>query len=215
MNKTADSKVTFKFLEAKLFVKRIRVDPELLSAQNTTLKEGGIARYNLTRVELKTFAFPAGLTSLSMDNAVLDSIPKRLLFTMVKNTDFLGSLDTNPYNFRHYILSSFVMFVNGKQFPNEGLSLDMCHEKSSVMGYRTLFDRSGIHHSNAGLQITHDMYISGFLCYFLISHLTTERQKDIHHIWIMSILGSNCTLPRHYLTGLLVCCTWNMTIVFV
>ena len=59
MNKTADSKVTFKFLHSELFVKRIRVDPELLSAQNTTLKEGGIARYNLTKVELKTFAIPA------------------------------------------------------------------------------------------------------------------------------------------------------------
>ena len=85
MNKTADSKVTFKFLDAKLFVKRIRVDPNLLSAQNTTLEKGGIARYNLTRVELKTFAFPAGLTSLSMDNAVLGPIPKRLLFTLVKS----------------------------------------------------------------------------------------------------------------------------------
>ena len=122
MNKTADSKVTFKFLDAKLLVKRIRVDPELLSALNTTLKEGGIARYKLTRVEIKTFAFPAGFTSLSMDNAVLRPIPKRLLFTMVKYTDFLGSLDTNPYNIRYYNFSSFVMFVNGKQVPNEGLS---------------------------------------------------------------------------------------------
>jgi len=96
MNKTADSKVTFKFLDAKLFVKRIRVVPDLLSAQNTTLKEGGIARYNLTRVELRTFAFPAGLTSLSMNNAFLCNILKRLLFTTVKVTDFLGFWDTNP-----------------------------------------------------------------------------------------------------------------------
>jgi hypothetical protein len=90
MNKTADSKVTFKFLYAKLFVKRVRVDPDFLSAQITTLKEGGIARYNLTRVEHKTFAFRAGLTSLSMDNAVLGPIPKRLLFTMVKTQIFSG-----------------------------------------------------------------------------------------------------------------------------
>jgi hypothetical protein len=46
--------------------------------------------------------------------------------------------------------------------PSEGLSLDMDHEKTSVMGYRTLFEGSGIHHSNTGLQITHDMYINGF-----------------------------------------------------
>jgi len=31
------------------------------------------------------------------------------------------------------------------------------------MGYRKLLEGSGIHHSNAGLQITHVMYINGFL----------------------------------------------------
>jgi len=100
MINTADSKTTFKFLDAKLFVKRIRANPVLLSAHNTTLKEGGIARYNLTIIELKTFTFLSGLKSLSIDNAVLGPIPKRLLFTMARNTDFPGSLDTNPYNFR-------------------------------------------------------------------------------------------------------------------
>ena len=46
--------------------------------------------------------------------------------------------------------------------PSEDLSLDMDHEKTSVMLYRTIFEGSGIHHSNTGLQITHDMYINGF-----------------------------------------------------
>jgi len=68
---------------------------------------------------------------------------------------------TNPFHFRHYDLDSFALYVNGKQIPSEGLSLGMDHEKTSVMGYRTLFEGSGIHHSNAGLQITHDMYIAG------------------------------------------------------
>jgi hypothetical protein len=81
---------------------------------------------------------------------------------MVKNTDFIGSLDINPYKFRHYDISDFSLIVNGKQVTNEGLSLGMNHEKTSVMGYRTLIEASGIHHSNSGLQITHEMYIKGF-----------------------------------------------------
>ena len=60
MNASADSKTTFKFLDAKLFVKRIRPHTHILSAHNETLKGGGIARYNLTRVELKTFTFAPG-----------------------------------------------------------------------------------------------------------------------------------------------------------
>jgi hypothetical protein len=57
--------------------------------------------------------------SLSIDNAVLGPLPKRILITMVKNKDFLGSVESNPYNFKHYKLSNFAMYVNGKQIPNE------------------------------------------------------------------------------------------------
>ena len=98
---------------------------------------------------------------------------------MVKNSYFLGSVTTNPYNFRHYDLSSFALNVNGKQIPTEGLSLGMDHEKTSVMGYRTLFEGSGIHHSNSGLQITHDMYIKGF--FMLLFDLTPDRGASEGH----------------------------------
>jgi len=55
----------------------------------------------------------------------------------------------------------------------------MDHEKTSVMGYRTLFEGSGIHHSNSGLQITHDMYIKGF--FMLLFDLTPERGASEGH----------------------------------
>jgi len=115
MKKTADSKTTFKFLSAKLYVIRIRPNPALLLANHSALSKRGIARYIMTRVELKTFTFSSGTKSLSTDNTVLEPIPKRLLVTMVKNIYFLGSLDNNRYNFRHYDLSNFTLFVNGKQ----------------------------------------------------------------------------------------------------
>ena len=85
---------------------------------------------------------------------------------MVKNTDFLGSLITNPFHFRHYDLRSSALNVNGKQIPAEGLTLNTDHEKISVIAYRTLFEASGIHHSKSGLQITHDMYINGYFMLF-------------------------------------------------
>jgi len=69
--------------------------------------------------------------------------------------------------------------VNGKQIPTEGLSLGMDHGKTSVLVYRTLFEGSGIHHSNSGLQITHDMYINGyFMLYF---DMTPDRAASEGH----------------------------------
>jgi hypothetical protein len=162
MNKDDKSTTTFKFLDAKLLVRRVRANPAILSALNSALSQGVLARYKITRVELKTFTFSSGSQSLSIDNADIGTLPKRLLFTVVKNSDFLGSVNTNPYNFRHYDLNYFALYVNGKQIPSGGLTMDMGHEKTSVMTYRTLFVGSGIHHSNQGLQITHDDYIKGY-----------------------------------------------------
>ena len=88
-------------------------------------------------------------------------------------------MTSNTYHFRHYDLSSFALNVNGKQVPTEGLSLGMDKEKSSVMGYRTLFEVSGIHHSNSGLQITHDMYINGY--FMLLFDLTHDRVASEGH----------------------------------
>jgi hypothetical protein len=76
-----------------------------------------------------SFTFSSESKSLSINNAVLGTIPKRLVFTMLKNSDFLGFLDSIPYNFRHYKINSFALNVNGKQIPSEALSLDMSHEK--------------------------------------------------------------------------------------
>jgi hypothetical protein len=112
----------------------------------------------MTRVELKSFTFSSGSQSLSIDNAVIGPIPKRLFFTLIKNKDFLGSVDTNPYFFRHYDFQNFALCVNGKQIPGGcGLSLDTSHERKAAMTYRTLFEGSGIHHSNSVLPITPEM----------------------------------------------------------
>jgi hypothetical protein len=133
----------------------------------------------LTRVDVKAFRFAAGSHSLSIDNALLGPLPKRLLFALVKNKDYLGTLDSNPYNFRHYGILEFELYVNGRQIPSEGLHIETGREKTTVMGYRTLFEASGIRHSNAGLQIMHHMFIAGY--YMLLFSLSPDRGASECH----------------------------------
>ena len=165
----------FQFLDAQLWVKRVRPNPTIPLAHKAVLDKGGVARYNMTRFELKSFTFSSGSQSLSIDNAVLGPVPKRILFTMIKNKDFLGSIDTNPHFFRHYDLSSFALYVNGKQISGGGLSLDTSHEMKTVMAYKTLFEGSGIHHSNSGLHITPYGY------FMLLYDLTPDRAASKGH----------------------------------
>jgi hypothetical protein len=96
-----------------------------------------------------------------------------MIFTLLKNTDYLGTLDSNPFNFRYYSIREFALYVNGRQIPSEALHIDTGHEKSTLMGYRTLLEASGIRHSNARLQVTHDMYIAGY--FMLLFDLTPDR----------------------------------------
>ena len=73
---TEDTTAVFKILDAQLLVKRVRPNPDYLTAHNTALQAVAIARYNMISFELKTFTFAKGLHSLSIDNAVLGPIPK-------------------------------------------------------------------------------------------------------------------------------------------
>jgi len=114
MNKTIDSNTVFKFLDAQLLFRRVRPKSAIFLAHNSTLKNRGIvAHYNLSSVELKKFSFAAGSKSLSIDNAVLGPITKLLLFTVVKYSDSIASLDNNPYIFLHYDNRNISLFMSG------------------------------------------------------------------------------------------------------
>jgi len=57
MNKDAESKTYFKFIDAYLLVNRVKPNTRFVSAHNETLVKGVLEKYNLTRVELKTSTF--------------------------------------------------------------------------------------------------------------------------------------------------------------
>jgi hypothetical protein len=63
INSAPDSMTVFKFLDAKLFVKRIKANPQIKLAHEETLKTD-LAWYNMTRVELKAFTFSSWPQSL-------------------------------------------------------------------------------------------------------------------------------------------------------
>ena len=212
MYKSAHTKNTITFLDAYLLFRRVQPNPAILEAQEKALEKGALARYNMTKVDLKTLTFLGGSKSRSIDKEVLGPIPKGLLFTMIKITDFKGSVDTNPYKFKHYDISEFSLYGNGRRVPSEGLSLDTDHENTSVMGYRTLFEGSVIHHSNTGLMITHDRYINGFFMLLFDLPLIMRRLRLIHQSLRMEISGSNYSLVDLCRSPSLACCTSNTTV---
>jgi hypothetical protein len=57
--------------------------------------------------------------------------------------------------------------------------MDLSSQKTSVMPYNTLFDATGIHHSDTGLPIRHDMCLNGY--FMLLFDLTPDRSASASH----------------------------------
>jgi len=71
------------------------------------------------------------------------------------------------------------MYVSGRQIPPEGVNLLLDHEKTSIMGYKNLFEGSGIHRSNSGLQITPDKNLNAL--FMLLFDLTPDLAASEEH----------------------------------
>ena len=70
MSTKAGTATVFKFLDAPLHVRHVKPSPTIQLAHAKTLDKVN-ARYDMTRLALKTFTFGAGSKSVSIDNAVL------------------------------------------------------------------------------------------------------------------------------------------------
>jgi len=61
---------------------------------------------------------------MSMHYVVLGTLSTRLLLTPLQNGNFTGSANTKLYPYKNFNLNHFVMHVNVRQAPSEGLSLN-------------------------------------------------------------------------------------------
>jgi hypothetical protein len=109
LSSKADTGAVFRFLDVTLHVRHVKPSPTIQLAHAKALEKVN-GRHDMTIVVLKTVTLGAGSKCVSIDNAVLETLPKRLLFTMLRNADFTGSADTNPYLFRHFSFNHFVMY---------------------------------------------------------------------------------------------------------
>jgi len=140
--------------EVNLFVRRCKINPSVLLAHSKTL-ESGSAKYPITRVEVKTVTLPTGITGKTLDSVFLGQLPKRVIVGLVDNRAFNGDFKKNPFNFHHYNVNYFALYVDGEQVPG-GKPLQPDYTVGGelyVLAYHTLFAGTGIHFSDSGNDI--------------------------------------------------------------
>lgn len=166
-----------KILNAQLFMNHVNLNPHSLLATEMRLTKQ-MAVYPYQRVEVKTHTIAAGARDLSLDNVIIGQLPNFLLFSMVDNDAYSGSLTLNPYNFKHNNISSFQLLVNGLPTPSTALTFDYTDPVTpiSTRGYQTLFRGTGIHYFDRGHQISKTYFDNG--CFLLAFDLSVDQNQD-------------------------------------
>ena len=170
-----------KFEDVVLKIRKVKVD-DIVSAANEVALKKTPALYPIRRVECKALSIPAGLPHVRKDNIFSGTIPKSFVFGLVDAKAYSGMYgavtsgrDTiiangNPYNFKHYKVTTITLTVNGEEIPFKQLNLNYVggndgKTKDFVQAYNTLFSGTGKMYANTGLDITREDYPDGYTLY--------------------------------------------------
>ena len=165
--------------EATLLIRRVKISPSVLIAHASTLAKT-TAKYNITRVEVKTVALHQGIQGDTLDNIILGQLPKRIILGFVSHNAFNGQKNLNPYNFHHFDLNYLSLYIDGVQIPSKPLQPDYVNSSLYVESYHTLFSGTGIHFLNQGNSIARDDYPEGYCLYAFDLTPDLSANDDTH-----------------------------------
>ena len=151
-----------------LKIRKVKVDQAIRDSTEILLKQTP-AIYPVRRVVCKALSIAPGLPNVRLDNILSGLVPTSFVFGLVDSNAYTGEYGKNPFNFKHYDISTITLSVNGEEIPFKQLRLkfpNTANERDKsvdfLQAYNTLFSGTGKMFSNMGLDITRDDYPQGF-----------------------------------------------------
>ena len=135
-----EKKSILKFLDAKLFIRHVIPNTEILLAQEKMLGSGRPAVYQYKRGVVLTQNLAKGVTNLNIQNFYNGGIkPCMILFSMVENASYVGTRTSSPHEFKHFGLNTFSFTINGMNRPSNPYEMkDNCYSHVFSRLYETL-----------------------------------------------------------------------------
>ena len=171
MDKNSSSKnPKVELTDVVLKIRKVKVYQAIRDSTEVLLKQTP-AIYPVRRVVCKALSIAPGLPNVRLDNIFSGLVPTSFVFGLVDSNAYTGEYGKNPFNFKHYDISTITLSVNGEEIPFKQLRLkfpnpsDTESKKKTVdyiQAYNTLFSGTGKMFSNMGLDITRDDYPQGF-----------------------------------------------------
>ena len=183
-----DFKVVFE--DVILYVPRYTLNPSVINGHATGLKRQN-AIYPLLHTEVTTFTIPKGQKSYTKDRLFPDQSPKLLMVALVENEAFNGTMNKNPFHFKHFDLTKIALFHDGMTI--KSLTPDFDNNKylrSYVHTMRT-FNYYNTDDSNG---LTPEAFANGSTIYAY--DLTADKAVDATHRQAM--LTKNLRLELYF-----------------
>lgn len=146
----------FEITGLKLYVKTLELADSLAYDINKKL-ELHPARYPMRKTSLKSLFIGEGHREFS---ACLwtDQVPRRVVFGLVSNKEYVGDQTTSPFNFQPYNLRNITITANGTNHPQAPYSLDFpnkkymraFHDTMEAIGYAGSLESNGIEYKDFG-----------------------------------------------------------------
>lgn len=187
--------------DATLFINHVTLNPGILLAHEAVLNQKN-AHYPYKRIEVKSYTVPAKNSSISLDNAVIGSLPNFIMFAMVDNLAYTGKRTLNPFNFQHFNITNFYLTVNGNAVPATPITFFFSKPAViSTRGYNHLFKSSGINWADKGLLYAQSKMCKIFTIIILFFIFTGNQITKIFFNNGAFMLGFDLTNDNSYTSG--------------
>lgn len=146
-------------LELKMHVPFISVAPAILERHIEVIQKEPIL-LPIKKTEITAHHFGEGVSNIYMSNLFQNRLPKTLILGMLSTGSYNGTVDTNPYNFKHFGVNHVQAIRNGVAIPNEPYTPDwtnMLYNRE----LRSFFDNIGIGTDNLSCGMTSALYVGG------------------------------------------------------
>ena len=163
MSSTPEEGFKVRILECKVYVRKIKLSPNVLVAHARALEVGN-AKYPIRRAVCKTFTVPQGNLNFSQENLFTGQMPTRIVLGCVDNDAYNGVYDKSPFNFKHLNLSQLKIYLDGQQQQIRPLELNYA-ARNYLAGYMSLFSGTGKQFQDEGCHINREEYSGGYALY--------------------------------------------------
>ena len=183
-----------KILHAGLFVKKLKINPQISLSHARVLNNGGLAKYHIKRSVLKTFSAATGSMNINLDSMFANQIPSRVVVAMCDSDAFNGRYTKSAFEFKHYNISSLSFHVDGVQIPAKSFTPNFA-KKAYARSFLSLYQGTNTQFDNLGPGITYDDYADG-MAIWVMDLTPTPTDDECIELYKHGALSLSITLAE-------------------